>query len=53
MGIIELEYVVDNDMLALARLFLRAERMRKEIAELQAASERRRQRKAEALWGFS
>jgi len=50
MGIIELEHIVNNDMLALARLFLRAERMRKEIAELQEASERRRQRKAAALW---
>lgn len=49
-GIIELEHIVNNDMLALARLFLRAERMRKEIAELQEASERRRQRKAAALW---
>jgi hypothetical protein len=53
MGIIELEHIVNNDMLALARLYLRARRMRKEIAELQEASERRRQRKAEALWGFS
>ena len=49
MGIIELEHVVDNDMLALARLYLRAERMRKEIAELLEAGERRRQRTA-ALW---
>ena len=53
MGIIELEHIVNNDMLALARLYLRARRMRKEIAELQEASERRRQLKAEALWGFS
>ena len=52
MGIIELEHVVDNDMLALARLYLRAERMRKEIAELQEAGERRRQRTA-ALWASS
>jgi hypothetical protein len=46
MGIIELEHVVDGDMLALARLFLRAGRMRKEIAELQEAGERRQQRTA-------
>ena len=50
MGIIELEHVVDNDMLALAKLYLRARRMRKEIAELQEAGERRRQQKAAALW---
>jgi hypothetical protein len=50
MGIIELEYIVDSDMRALARLFLRIKRMRKEIAELREASERRRQRHAEALW---
>ena len=50
MGIIELEHIVDNDMQALGRLYLRAKRMRKEIAELWEASERRRQRKAGALW---
>ena len=50
MGIIALEHIVDNDMRALARLYLRAKRMRKEIAELWEASERRRQRKAGALW---
>jgi len=50
MGIIELEHIVDNDMRALARLYLRAKKMRKEIAELWEASERRRQRKATALW---
>ncbi len=53
MGIIELEHIVNNDMLALARLYLRARRMRKEISELKEASERRRQRKAEAFWAFS
>ena len=51
MGIIELEHVVDNDMLALARLYLRAERMRKEIAELQEACERRQ--RIAALWASS
>ncbi len=50
MGIIELGHIVDNDMRALARLYLRARRMRKEIAELREASERRRQRKATVLW---
>ena len=50
MGVIELEHIANNDMLALARLYLRARRMRKEIAELREASEQRRQRKATALW---
>ena len=53
MGVIELGHVVDNDMLALARLYLRAERMKKEIAELQEAGERRRQQKATALLASS
>ena len=47
MGIIELEYIVDSDMRALARLYLRIKRMLKQIAELREASERRRQRRAE------
>ena len=50
-GIIGVEHIVNNDMLALARLYLRAKRMRQEIAEFREASEQRRQRKAEALWG--
>jgi len=53
MGIIELEHVVDSDMSALARLFLRAERMKKEIAELRETSERRREQKAAAFWASS
>ena len=32
MGIIELDHIVNNDMLALARLHLRARKMRKEVA---------------------
>ena len=50
MGIIELEHIVDNDMRALARLYLRVLKMRKEITELREASERRRQRRAETFW---
>ncbi len=50
MGIIELEHIVDNDMRALARLYLRIRRLRKEIAELREASEWRRQRQAEGFW---
>jgi len=53
MGIIELKHVVDSDMSALARLFLRAERMKKEIAELREAGERRRQQKAAAFCASS
>ena len=51
MGIIGLEHIANEDMLALARLYLRAKRLQKEIAELGQASERRRQRQAAALWG--
>ncbi len=49
MGIIELEHIVDNDMRALARLYLRILRLRKGITELREVSERRRQRQAEAF----
>jgi len=51
MGIIELRHIVNEDMAALARLYLRARRMRQEIDELRQASERRRRRVAEALCG--
>jgi hypothetical protein len=50
MGIIELEHIVNPDMAALARLYLRAQRLRQEIYRLREASERRQQRVAEALW---
>ena len=50
MGIIELGHIANSDMLALARLYLRTRRIRKEIDELWEASERWRQRKAGALW---
>jgi len=52
MGIIALEDIIDSDMAALARLYLRARRMREEIAALREASERRRQRRAEAFLEF-
>ena len=48
MGIIELEHIVNEDMLALARLYLRARRLQEEIAKLQEAGRSRRQWKAEA-----
>ncbi|MFC1763273.1 hypothetical protein ACFL6U_14495 [Planctomycetota bacterium] len=50
-GIIELDHIVHEDMRALARLYLRIKKMRHQIAWLKEASERYRQRKAEALWG--
>ena len=51
MNIIALEHIVNEDMLALARLYLRAKRLRKQIDDLRQASERRRQRQAAAIWG--
>jgi len=50
MGIIELEHIVNNDMSALARLYLRARKMRQDVTELHQASWRRQERKTEALW---
>ena len=51
MGIIGFGHIVNADMAALVRLYLRAERMRQEIYSLREAGERRRWRRAEALWG--
>jgi len=51
MNIIGLEHIVNYDMLALARLYLRALRLQKQIGDLRQTSERRRQRRAAALWG--
>jgi hypothetical protein len=51
MGVIGLEHIVNQDMAALARLYLRIERMRQEMGELREASERRHRQRAEALWG--
>jgi hypothetical protein len=53
MDIIEFGHIVNEDVAALARLYLRAKRMRQEINELREASERRHRRRAEALWGRS
>ena len=49
MGIIELEHIVDFDMWCLARLFLRARRLRDEIGRLEKVSKVRRYRLAEVL----
>ena len=51
MDIIGFEHIVNEDMRVLARLYLRARRLEREIVELRQASERRRQRRAAALWG--
>ena len=51
MGIIGLEHVVNDDMLALARLYLRIERLRGEIKELERAGEARRKRQMIRLFG--
>jgi hypothetical protein len=53
MGIIGPEHIVNQDMAALSRLYLRIRRLRQEIDELREASERRHRRRAEALWGRS
>ena len=50
MGIIELEHILDFEMWSLARYYLRARRFQQEIAELEEASQRRRQKKAEAFF---
>ena len=51
MGIIEFEHIVSDDMRALARLFLRARKMQKEIAELRGAGRRRAERRTEVFVG--
>jgi hypothetical protein len=50
-NIIGLEHIVNYDMLGLARLYVRALRLQKQIVDLRQASERRSQRRAAALWG--
>jgi len=42
-GVIELEHIENPDMLALAKYFLQAKRLQKEITELRKASWKRRQ----------
>lgn len=51
MGIIGLEHIVNANMLALARLYLRVERLRGEIKQLEMAGEARRSRQMERLFG--
>jgi hypothetical protein len=49
MGIIDLEHIVDDDMLALGRLYVRVRRMQKEMAGLREASRHRRERRLKAF----
>ena len=49
LGILELEDIADEDMRGFARLYLRALRLQKQIAELREASWKRRKAKA-AQW---
>jgi hypothetical protein len=49
MGIIDIEHIVDDDMLALGRLYLRVRRMQIEMAELREASRHRRERRLKAF----
>ena len=46
--LLDLDQIVDPDMWSLARLYLRARRMRKEIRELRENSRKRQQQKLEA-----
>jgi hypothetical protein len=48
MGVIELDHISDMDMLAVARLWLRAERLREEIDVLRKVSWARKRRQHEA-----
>ena len=47
MGIIKLEHVVSDDMLAVARLYLEVRKLQKELWQIQEASRRRKQRQYE------
>ena len=50
MGIIEFDHIANDDMRGLARLYLRARKLQKEIGQLREASwDRRRDKLAEVL----
>ncbi len=51
MDILGSEHIVHEDMRALARLYLRAKRLQKEMAELRQASWRRQEQRVVAKWG--
>ena len=48
-GVLDLSHISDNDMLALAKAYLRSRGLRREIYEAEEASQRRRKAKAEAV----
>ena len=48
LGLVKLEHIVNDDMRALVRLYLRAEKLRKRIAGLQKRCREREQRQLEA-----
>ena len=49
MGVIDMEHIVNEDMLALAGLELRARRLQQDVAKLQEASRTRRSRRLAPL----
>ena len=49
MGIIELDHIVDADMQALARLYLRARHLRKQVADLREVSRRRQEQRFQSF----
>ena len=51
MGIIGREHIINYDMWAIAKLFLRIQRLRDEIRKLERTSEVRRMRRMEKLFG--
>jgi hypothetical protein len=51
MGVIGLEHIEDDDMRGLARLYLRARRLRRQVRQLEEASWRRRRAVARAVVG--
>jgi len=51
MGVIEMGHIVNADMLILARLYMRARRLRQEIWQLEEAGRARMIRRLERFWG--
>ena len=48
--VVRVEHIVNDDMLAVARWYLRAKNLRQEIAELEELSYRKRHERAERFW---
>ena len=51
MGVIEIDDIVDDDMLAMARLYVRMKRLQQEIARLEEGSKARKSQQAEGWLG--